>query len=198
MAGMLPGVECARRRRFHQGGSTDLPNNVANNRTRRSSFCLYASNHESHLNTSSMQRAERSGSSQSFQAGQLGCAAREAKDRLDERLKTQKKSETMRHKVMGIIKPKGRDGLEGMDTEIPGYLPREIVCSTKRSSRRFSWAKLGWKASDQDACAVCLERFKSGDLLVHLPCAHRFHSVCLVPWLECSAQCPCCRMEISS
>lgn len=44
MAGMLAGVECARRRRFHQsGGSSDSVRAF----TRRPSFCLYTSNHES-------------------------------------------------------------------------------------------------------------------------------------------------------
>nr|DAD27319.1 TPA_asm: hypothetical protein HUJ06_028787 [Nelumbo nucifera] len=50
MAGMLPGVECARRRRFHQGGSWAESQGIAGNtRTRRPSFCLYTSSHETHL-----------------------------------------------------------------------------------------------------------------------------------------------------
>ncbi|OMO80399.1 E3 ubiquitin-protein ligase arkadia-like isoform 1 [Corchorus olitorius] len=56
MAGMLPGVECARRRRFHQsGGSSDSPTTAAIGLTRRSSFCLYASNHETHHSSVSSQ-----------------------------------------------------------------------------------------------------------------------------------------------
>lgn len=52
---MLPGVECARRRRLHKsGGCVDSPSlSTHNNSTRRSSFCLYASNHESRLSSSS-------------------------------------------------------------------------------------------------------------------------------------------------
>ncbi|KAF9616635.1 hypothetical protein IFM89_030833 [Coptis chinensis] len=34
--------------------------------------------------------------------------------------------------------------------------------SKKVSSMRFSWGKHGWKASDQDECVICLERFKLG------------------------------------
>jgi hypothetical protein len=71
------------------------------------------------------------------------------------------------------------------------------VYGTKRSgSKRFNWAKLSWKAADQDECTICLDRFKSGETLVHLPCAHRYHPRCLVPWLENNGHCPCCRMEI--
>lgn len=40
MAGMLPGVECARRRRLRQGVGAEAAGG-----TRRSSFCLYAAGH---------------------------------------------------------------------------------------------------------------------------------------------------------
>lgn len=48
MAGMLPGVECARRRRFHQSGSNGSGYSDSTIISRRSSFCLYTSNNESH------------------------------------------------------------------------------------------------------------------------------------------------------
>lgn len=43
MAGMLPGVECARRRRMWQGGGAGADQAAAG--TRRLSFCLYAAGH---------------------------------------------------------------------------------------------------------------------------------------------------------
>jgi hypothetical protein len=43
MAGMLPGVECARRRRLRQGGAGGGAEVGAG--TRRPSFCLYAAGH---------------------------------------------------------------------------------------------------------------------------------------------------------
>jgi len=46
MAGVLPGVECARRRRFHRSG--DSLGAPAHGWTRRPSFCLYTSSHENH------------------------------------------------------------------------------------------------------------------------------------------------------
>ncbi|XP_043718578.1 uncharacterized protein LOC122666618 [Telopea speciosissima] len=96
MAGMLPGVECARRRRFHQGGGWIESQSKAagNGRTRRSAFCLYASNHESHLSSSSS--LPRNPTNQSFQDEKLGGVAREAKERLDERLRAPKKPEIKR------------------------------------------------------------------------------------------------------
>lgn len=79
---------------------------------------------------------------------------------------------------------------------VVGELQTEVFGSKRSGSKRFSWGKLSWKASDQVECAICLEGFKAGESLVHLPCAHRFHSRCLMPWLETNAHCPCCRMGI--
>ncbi|MBA0603469.1 hypothetical protein Gorai_003612, partial [Gossypium raimondii] len=89
MAGMLAGVECARRRRFHQsGGSSDSVLGF----TRRPSFCLYTSNHESlHSSVFSQRRVLIEGYEDDDE--KLGEVAREAKERLDERLRSQRKSE---------------------------------------------------------------------------------------------------------
>ncbi|XP_039118299.1 probable E3 ubiquitin-protein ligase RHY1A [Dioscorea cayenensis subsp. rotundata] len=184
MAGMLPGVECARRRRFHQGGSSD-----SSMGSRRSSFCLYTTSHDSHLNSNSNSK-QRSGSlNKEFHALALGSIAREAKERLDERLRAQRTSEIKRYKSMESIKiNKNESG--------SGSVHREVFCS-KKSARKFSWMKLGWKRSEEDECVVCLEEFKRGDILVHLPCLHRFHWTCVVPWIEANSHCPCCRTSVS-
>lgn len=79
---------------------------------------------------------------------------------------------------------------------------RKEMRSTKgkeeETRKRFSWGRklMKWKASEQDECSVCLERFRSGEPLLHLPCAHKFHSTCLVPWLQANAHCPCCRASL--
>lgn len=192
MAGMLPGVECARRRRFHQSG--DSLGAPAHGWSRKPSFCLYTSSHESyHGSVSSLQKQkQRSVSSQAYEDEKLGGVAREAKERLDERLRLQKKkrAETTRHKSTGNL----RD-VDGRSMVL-GELQMEVYGTKRSGSKRFNWAKLSWKAADQDECTICLDRFKSGETLVHLPCAHRYHPRCLVPWLENNGHCPCCRMEI--
>ncbi|KAK8604796.1 hypothetical protein V6N13_082268 [Hibiscus sabdariffa] len=181
MAGMLPGVECARRRRFHQsGGLPDSPGAAVIGLTRRSSFCLYTSNHETHHSSVSSQ--QRSVSTQTHQDDKLGGVAREARERLDGRLRSQRKTEGKRH----------NGGKESVKFVVQGELHSQVYGSKKR----FSWGKLSWEAVEQEECAICLERFRAGDSLVHPPCAHRFHSTCLVPWLENNAHCPCCRMGI--
>ncbi|XP_038976495.1 probable E3 ubiquitin-protein ligase RHY1A isoform X2 [Phoenix dactylifera] len=188
MAGMLPGVECARRRRLRQGGSTDSPSG-----SRRSSFCLYTTGYEAHIGSTFMQR---SALIKELQDGALGDAAREAKERLDEKLRAQRSLAIKRHHSMGSMGPdKSRGGDEGAAPMILGKAQREVF-SSKKSTRKFSWSKLGWKASEQAECAVCLEEFKAGDILINLPCAHRFHWDCAMPWLESSSHCPCCRMTV--
>ncbi|KAG8485848.1 hypothetical protein CXB51_019200 [Gossypium anomalum] len=138
------------------------------------------------------EKKQRSILTQSYQDDKLGGVAREAKERLDERLRSQRKSEPKRHS--------NKEGMKCVDGKslVQGELRTEVFGSKKSASKRFSWAKLNWKASDQDECAICLERFKVDESLVHPPCAHRFHSRCLVPWLENHAHCPCCRMGILS
>ncbi|KAJ6833558.1 putative E3 ubiquitin-protein ligase ATL44 [Iris pallida] len=189
MAGMLPGVESARRRRMHLGGST----NSQSTGSRRSSFCLYTTAHEPHLTTTLTSFSlQRSGLSNGSHGAELGNLAREAKERLDEKLRSQRTTEIDRHSSTGS----GGDHGGAPSPAITGNVQREVY--SKRASRKFSWTKLGWKALDQKDCAVCLDEFKTGDILVHLPCSHRFHWSCAMPWLESNSQCPCCRMTVAS
>ncbi|XVE63597.1 hypothetical protein DITRI_Ditri07aG0032600 [Diplodiscus trichospermus] len=157
MAGVLPGVEYARRRRFHpSGGSSDSPTAATIGSTRRPSFCLYTTNYETH---------HSSFSSQAYEDEKLGEVAREAKERLDEKLRSQRKSEHKRQN--------SKESLRCVDgrCSIQGELHTEMLGSKKSAGqRRFSWAKLSWKASD-----------KAGETLVHHSCSHRFRSRCLVP-----------------
>ncbi len=46
-------------------------------------------------------------------------------------------------------------------------------------------------------CAICLEEFEHQEKLRALPCGHKFHEDCLVPWLtERHASCPLCKMDV--
>ncbi|XP_061359395.1 probable E3 ubiquitin-protein ligase RHY1A [Gastrolobium bilobum] len=188
MAGMLPGVECARRRRFHMsGGYLDSQSMVTHNSTRHSSFCLYASNHESRLSSSSS--LQRNMLYQANPDENMVGAAREARQRLDDKFRGQRKSENKRQNSIKCV--------EGRKPRLVELLT-EVYESKKSGSSWFSWTKLSWKASEQEDCAVCLESFRVGETLLHLPCAHRFHSRCLKPWLENNSHCPCCRTAIHS
>ena len=58
----------------------------------------------------------------------------------------------------------------------------------------------GDKGESQDPlCMVCLEYFQAGDILTCLPCAcaHKYHRVCLIAWLERKTTCPLCTQSVS-
>jgi Ring finger domain len=108
---------------------------------------------------------------------------------------------TQRHNSTDSLRPdrqKVSNHEEGR--RITGRLQKEVYNSSKKGMKKFiSWRKLvGSKASDLESveCAVCLEEFKTGEVLAHLPCAHRFHSSCVVPWLESNSHCPVCRTTV--
>ncbi|KAK4762847.1 hypothetical protein SAY86_008615 [Trapa natans] len=186
MAGMLPGVEVARRRRLPRSGSwVDPPTSNAYASTRRwPSFCLHAGNSEG--SSSYFMKKRLQGYDDCH--GKLGRAAREAKERLDQRLRSQVgKSNYRRHDNTNQA------------TERP-WASREPLGLTRSMSKRIvSWVKMvRWKGggAEQGECAVCLEKLMSGETLMNLPCNHRFHSSCLLPWLVSNSRCPCCRTAI--
>ncbi|CAH8390664.1 unnamed protein product [Eruca vesicaria subsp. sativa] len=47
-------------------------------------------------------------------------------------------------------------------------------------------------------CSVCLDDFEIGVEAKEMPCKHRFHGECLLPWLELHCSCPVCRYELPS
>ena len=45
-------------------------------------------------------------------------------------------------------------------------------------------------------CPICTDQYEDGVMLVHLPCEHYYHEVCIVKWFEDGSRaCPMCRKE---
>ncbi|KAL7134588.1 hypothetical protein ABFS83_11G037100 [Erythranthe nasuta] len=202
MAGMLPGVESARRRRFHN--STELSSSTYS--TWRS--YTTTTTHHFHSNSSTTRSSLiRQQGLYDDDVSRLSAAAIQAKKRLDQRLQLphthrstnidHEQERPTRSSINNRPPPPTnihRLNLQDDDNQVPNKLK-------KSGSKRLNWLKMSWKSSEQDECAVCLEQFvssKSGGTLMQVPCGHRFHTNCLMPWLEANAHCPCCRMEIPS
>eukprot|EP00934_Nitzschia_sp_Nitz4_P008036 Nitzschia sp. Nitz4//scaffold290_size23356//3169//5117//NITZ4_008486-RA/size23356-augustus-gene-0.33-mRNA-1//1//CDS//3329546087//8026//frame0 len=45
-------------------------------------------------------------------------------------------------------------------------------------------------------CCICLEPNNLGDKVCRLPCAHIFHSECILEWMHRKCSCPVCRYEL--
>ena len=53
---------------------------------------------------------------------------------------------------------------------------------------------------DLDSCLICLENFKSDDLVIGLKCnvKHCFHNDCIFKWINQKPNCPICRTDLHS
>jgi hypothetical protein len=153
----------------------------------------------------------------------LDSNAREAKERLDQKLRSKRevviKRYTMRFRVSiwctartgtgysgkedlisccrhhstGSIRSRGSGGEGSSSTSSSAAVQREVY-SKKGVMRRL----IRWDAAEQAECAVCLDEFRAGDVLAHLPCGHRFHWACALPWLEGTSRCPFCRSAVDA
>ncbi|GAB4845345.1 hypothetical protein Ancab_038753 [Ancistrocladus abbreviatus] len=45
-------------------------------------------------------------------------------------------------------------------------------------------------------CAVCKDEIDVGEQVKQLPCSHRYHGECIIPWLGIRNTCPVCRYEL--
>jgi E3 ubiquitin-protein ligase RNF115/126 len=52
------------------------------------------------------------------------------------------------------------------------------------------------KINENLQCSVCLDDFEVGTEAKEMPCKHRFHSACILPWLELHSSCPVCRSQL--
>jgi len=52
------------------------------------------------------------------------------------------------------------------------------------------------KTCSEVPCAICQDEYKENEEVVCLPCGHKYHQGCVVPWLQRHCTCPVCRYEV--
>ena len=73
---------------------------------------------------------------------------------------------------------------------------KKIKCITKLKEFQFKDIKKYSKSKD-DKCSICLEKYKSSDIIKKLPCKHLYHKSCIYQWLKQSNLCPICKYDLS-
>lgn len=46
---------------------------------------------------------------------------------------------------------------------------------------------------EENNCAICLDKLKTGDMVKALDCSHKFHNKCINNWLKVKLKCPLCK-----
>ncbi|CAD6249096.1 unnamed protein product [Miscanthus lutarioriparius] len=159
----------------------------------------------------------------------LASDAREAKERLDHKLRAQRQPVVLKRHQMSTRPPPAKPhddaarGGTGGGGDSDGHhrhhsatatpcgvlLQREVLSSPSRPRKggagRFGWCGLPGgrctpppEADAEAECAVCLEELRAGDVVARLPCAHRFHWSCAVPWVQAVSRCPVCRAHVAT
>ena len=54
-----------------------------------------------------------------------------------------------------------------------------------------------YSALKEDKCPICLQKYKSSDIIKEFPCKHIFHKSCIFKWLKKSNVCPLCKHDIT-
>lgn len=76
-------------------------------------------------------------------------------------------------------------------------MPPPVTTAHSPLERR-SASSLDYRARNAfNVCDICIEEYVDGEVLTELPCGHRYHVECILPWLtKRSSLCPHCRADV--
>ncbi|KAG8090252.1 hypothetical protein GUJ93_ZPchr0011g27308 [Zizania palustris] len=191
---MLPGVELARRRRVHYHGDVAA-----------------AGEHHGHYNSYHQHHHHQGAAATMAQAGAGGVVSPTlaARIRLEEKLRGAPAPSSSLSRWGRRFRE--RDGSAAsrqqnnqQEQQLP--LPTEprppspamttSETSTTTTSHRREMRRT---LSKVDICAVCLDEVQERrQRITRLPCSHKYHSECVLPWLTIQPDCPCCRTLVPS
>ncbi|KAJ1275960.1 hypothetical protein BS78_05G176800 [Paspalum vaginatum] len=186
---MLPGVEIARRRRVHYHGDAAAKSSAG------------AGEHHHHHHYAH---------AQAHHAGVAGPALA-ARIRLEERLRgaalpppptspSSRWSRLMRHSQHQSRQQQDDQHqlqVQAQEQQAQPSPPGDPASTAAATRRRR--AQLTRTLSKVDVCAVCLEEVRvREERVTRLPCSHKYHSDCVLPWLAIQPDCPCCRALVPS
>ncbi|XP_067896976.1 E3 ubiquitin-protein ligase DZIP3-like isoform X2 [Heterodontus francisci] len=72
---------------------------------------------------------------------------------------------------------------------------QQSVWRSSKQQELKSWEGARALTEEQDPCVICHEELTIESMLI-LPCAHKFHSQCIGPWLKEQRTCPTCRLHV--
>ncbi|ONK75878.1 uncharacterized protein A4U43_C03F21530 [Asparagus officinalis] len=218
-----PALDCdlRRPRHRHRRRSRDDPdpshNPLPRSQPAHRSFCHRAASQIEHESVWSDQRSTgdpqtRSGNTGEVPVGvsgrfiirnnQLPDAVVQARERLVERLRGVYLAGT-RDSISGsvIFDPSNSVSVDRED-ETPHENRNNLyeVCWQALSTLHleiFTNPEATGKIRSSQECSICLDSFNEGDTLIRLHCGHRFHPICLQPWVRTCSDCPYCRANIT-
>uniref|UniRef100_A0A0D9XTL5 RING-type domain-containing protein n=1 Tax=Leersia perrieri TaxID=77586 RepID=A0A0D9XTL5_9ORYZ len=205
---MLPGVELARRRRVHYHGDGGAAAATAAAGEYHGHYSYY-SHHQKQRAAAA--EVEAGGGGGGGGGGGAVSPAVAARIRLEEKLRGAAAPSSSALSRWGR-RFRERDGSAAsrqhnnqreqqsqLPTE-PRPAPSPSVTMLEAPSRKMTHRReMRMTLSKADLCAVCLDEVRERHQRVtRLPCSHKYHSECVLPWLAIQPDCPCCRTLVPS
>ncbi|XP_060626325.2 E3 ubiquitin-protein ligase TTC3 [Anolis sagrei] len=101
-----------------------------------------------------------------------------------------------------VLKSSGRNVANPAKTRVTNENTKKKTLSSQ--SVQMPWKTVGgttkskWKKpsdTDNDPCVICHEELSS-EIMQMLDCGHRFHKLCIGPWIKEHSTCPTCRHHV--